>query len=170
VTEAQLIATTPEAPWLPPGSSAEVWVGEGCAAAEPVIIVRLLLTRRNASDSAEFFCVPTARGLDLPTRFLGVDSERERASDGLARLVHEVLGLSEVATRCVGYVRNVVPAPDGEYPHPTPRAHVPVFVPVTADAQPVMDGEWVALDRGRTELEARHWWPIVEHYLTTIAS
>lgn len=167
MTGAQLIATTPEAPWLPTGSSAEVWAGEDCAAAEPVIIVRLLLTQSSASGAAEFFCVPTARGLDLPTRFLGVAPEREGPSDGLAALVREVLGLNEVATRCVGYVRNVVPEPDGNYPHPAPWAHVPVFEAVAADVQPVVAGEWVELDQGRTELPARHWWPIVEHHLTT---
>lgn len=169
MTAARLIATTPDAPWLPPGSSAEVWAGADCASPEPAIIVRLLLPRRNISGQPEFFCVPTARGLDLPTRFLGDESERERASHGLARLVYDVLGHSEVTTRSVGFVRNVVPDPDAEYPHPTPWAHVPVFVAVD-DLPPIVDGEWVTVGRGRAELTSRHWWPIVEHYLTTIAA
>lgn len=166
MTEAHLIATTPDAPWLPPGSSAEVWAGTDCAAAEPAIIVRLLLAREGVSGCSEFFCVPTTRGLDLPTRSLVGDQERTRLSDGLTLLVGDVLGPGEVATRCVGYVRNVVPEPDRTYPHPTPWAHVPVFVAV-ASVRPVVDGEWVTPDRAGCELRSRHWWPIVEHHLAT---
>lgn len=164
MTDEHLVATTPEAPWLPPGSSAEVWAGEDCAPAEPVIIVRLLLSKRGPSGHPEFFCVPTGRGLDLPTRFLGAGDDRALPSEGLALLAHDVLGRSEISTRCVGYVRNVVPTPTDGYPHPTPWAHVPVFV--TAEAtRPVVDGEWITLDRARAGLTTRHWWRIVERHL-----
>lgn len=169
MTDAHLIATTAEASWLPPGSSAEVWAGEDCALAEPAIIVRLLLTKRGASGRPDFFCVPTRKGLDLPTRFLGPDHERLLPSEGLALLAHDVLGNREVSTRCVGYVRNVVPTPTDDYPHPTPWAHVPVFVTVDA-AKPVVDGEWITLNRGRAELTSRHWWPIAENHLVTAAA
>lgn len=127
-----------------PGSSADVWAGENCAPAEPAIIVRPLLTKRGSSGRPEFFCVPTGRGLDLPTRFLGAGDERALPSEGLALVADDVLGDSEVSTRCVGYVRNVVPTPTDDYSHPTPWAHVPVFVAVGA-AQPVVDGEWITL-------------------------
>ena len=161
----RLLAATEQAPWLPPGSAAEVWVGADCAVPEPAIIVRLLLTRRTGTDNPAFFCVPTAKGPDLPTRFLGTGHERVRPYDGLVLLLGDVLGDGDAATRCVGYVRNVVPRPDDSYPHPTPRAHVPVFVGLDA-GKPVADGEWVSLGRGRAELRSRHWWPIVEHHLT----
>jgi len=112
--------------------------------------------------------VPAGKGLELPTQFLGAGHERALPSEGLALLAHDVLGNSEIATRCVGYVRNVVPAPTDHYPHPTPWAHVPVFLAVDA-AQPVVDGEWLTLTRGRAALPRRHWWPIVEHHLRTAA-
>jgi hypothetical protein len=166
MTDGRLIAVTPEARWLPPGSVAEVWAGGDCAAAGPAIIVRLLVTQPDATGRARFFCVPTAKGLDLPTRFLGADDERAHPSEGLAHLAREVLGRNDVATRCAGYVRNVVPRPDSSYPHPTPWACVPVFVATDPD-MPVVDGEWVTLQRGRAELPSRHWWPIVEHHLAT---
>lgn len=169
MTKARLIATTADAPWLPPGSSAEVWLGEDCAPAESVIIVRLLLTRRGPAGDPEFFCVSTDKGLDLPTRFLGAGRERVPASEGLALLAYDVLGDSEIATRCAGYVRNVVPTPTADYPHPTPWAHVPVYVAVDP-VRPVVDGEWVTLDRARTELTARHWWPVVERHLSPTAA
>lgn len=165
MTEAELIATTPEAPWLPPDSTAEVWAGKDCRVPEPVIIVRLLVTRSGANGHPEFFCVPTAKGADLPTQFLGAGPEREDPSDGLGRLVEEVLG-REISSRCIGYVRNVVPNPDDTYAHPTPWAHVPVFEAVGARHLPIAAGEWVTMDRGRNELPSRHWWPIVEHHLT----
>lgn len=169
MTDEHLIATTAEAPWLPAGSSAEVWAGEDCALAEPAIIVRLLLTERGPCRRPKFFCVPTGKGLDLPTRFLGSGRERVPLSEGLTTLIHDVLGNTEIATRCAGYVRNVVPTPTDDYPHPTPWAHVPVFLAVDA-AEPVVDGEWIMLDRARTELASRHWWPIVEHHLKTAAT
>ena len=63
-----------------------------------------------------------------------------------------------------GYIRNVVPSPDGSYLHPTPYAHVPVFEP-TEPVDPVVDGRWLTLDSARADLSIRHWWPIVEHRL-----
>jgi hypothetical protein len=61
-------------------------------------------------------------------------------------------------------VRNVVPVPDADYPHPTPWAHVPVVV-VDGAPEPAVDGEWVDLASARDQLSTRHWWPIVEHHL-----
>ena len=169
MTAARLLGTTVGAPWLPPGSDAEVWVGDLDSLPEPSIIVRLLLTRRPGDGPARFFCVSSAKGLDLPTRFLELGLERSDPVSGLARLVAEVLGTREVATRCVGFVRNVVRQSDADYPHPTPWAHVPV-VAVAGDAEPVVAGEWVEVESARDTLGARHWWPIVEHHLRTAAT
>lgn len=169
MTGERLIGTTLEAPWLPPGGSAEVWAGDDCALPQPAIIVRLLVTRRQASGQNMFFCVPGAKGLDLPTRFLAIDHERAHPAAGLMPLLHDVLGSVDVATRCVGYVRNVVPEPDDAYPHPAPWAHVPVFL--AEDGMiPVVDGDWITVEGGRDVLRARHWWPIVESHLTTTAA
>lgn len=160
-----LIASTPDAAWLPPGSIAEVWAGQDCMPPEPAIIVRLLLTRpgTDAASWEQFFCVPTAKGLDLPTLFLGRGSARMTIQQGLDALCRDVCGTA-VPLKCVGFVRNVVPAPDASYPHPTPHAHVPVFVPRSASA-PTATGTWVDVVSGVPDLADRHWWPIVEHHL-----
>lgn len=160
----ELIAATADAPWLPAGSTAEVWRTDGTLP-EPAIIVRLLLL---SEETDRFFCVGTDRGLDLPTLFLG-RGERgcdgwDTLADGLVRLTTWVLG-RPVETRCIGYVRNVVPNPDDDYRYPTPYAHVPVVVPATP-AEPVLAGSWTSLAQGRESLTVRHWWPIVERALT----
>jgi hypothetical protein len=122
----QLIASTHEAPWLPSRSTAEAWAGRSCEVPEPSIIVRLLMTRE-ASGRAEFFTVPTYRGPDLPTLALTSGTERLSTADGLIALASTTHGNPDLAHRCVGFIRNVVPEPDPAYPHPTPWAHVPVI-------------------------------------------
>lgn len=161
--EESIITTTPEAPWLPPGSWAEAWGGADCKNFEPAVIVRLLLTRESEGER-EFFTVPTARGDDLPTLHLGPGEERLAAAEGFSRLLMAVIGHADVPTRCVGYVRNVVPRPDAQYPHPAPHAHVPVFL-IDAPAEPVVEGSWHTATSARSSLEARHWWPIVHNHL-----
>ncbi|GAA3685435.1 hypothetical protein GCM10022237_49870 [Nocardioides ginsengisoli] len=135
---------------------------------EPSIIVRLLLSRPTHRGS-EFFCVPTERGLDLPSLALATGPDRSSTADGLAALASSTHGRGRLEHRCVGYIRNVVPTPDPSYPHPSPWAHVPVFVPAKA-VEPTRDGVWRTLDAARAELSARHWWPIVEHDLTPAAT
>ena len=164
MADAQVIAVTADPPWLPSGSRAEVWAGDDCHPPDPVIIVRLLLTTPEAADPPQFFCVPTSKGLDLPSRFLGDGHDRLPPARGLAALAGDVLGTSEVETRCVGYVRNVVPRPAHDYAHPVPFAAVPVFAAVNA-SQPVTRGEWITADDGAAQLATRHWWPIVEAHL-----
>jgi hypothetical protein len=164
VTAARLLGTTVDAPWLPPGGDAEVWVGDLDSLPEPSIIVRLLLTRHPGDGPARFFCVPGAKGLDLPTRFLEPGPERSDPAIGVGRLVAQVLGVREVGTHCVGFVRNVVRQPDTGYPHPVPWAHVPVIA-VDGGPEPVVSGEWVDVESARDTLGGRHWWPIVEHRL-----
>lgn len=118
----RLITSVPSAPWLPAGSTAEAWAGDPCTVPDPCIIVRLLLVRR-AVDGAEFFCVPTFKGLDLPSLALTSGSTRMTTADGLASLASATYDSADVRHGCVGYIRNVVPKPDSSYPHPTPWAH-----------------------------------------------
>lgn len=151
------------APWLPPGSAAEVWVGDECAP-DPSIIVRLLLTATNDLGARTFFCVPTPKGLDLPTLFLGRDADRMSVGAGLAQLQRATLDDEGHTPRCIGYVRNVVPSPDASYPHPTPYAHVPVFL-AHEGTMPTVGGQWVTIDQAREDLAVRHWWPIVVNHL-----
>ena len=169
MTAARLLGTTVGAPRLPPGSDAEVWVGDLDSLPKPSIIVRLLLTRHAGDGPARFFCVPGAKGLDLPTRFLEPGPERSDPAIGVGRLVAQLLGVREVGTHCVGFVRNVVRQPGTGYPHPVPWAHVPVIA-VDRGLEPVVAGEWVEVESARDTLGARHWWPIVEHHLRTAAT
>lgn len=157
----QLLTSTPEAPWLPPGSVAEVWVGDDCTGFDPAVIVRLAIWRVRHGE-VSFFCVPSAKGLDLPTRFLGSGAVRESVEEGIAKLGSDVFGHPPTPERCIGYVRNAVPNPDEGYPHPTPCAHVPVFT-VTTEEPSIVEGQWLTIPRARRMLAGRHWWPIVEH-------
>lgn len=158
--DVRLIGSTPDAPWLPAGSTAEAWAGAGCAVPDAVIIVRLLLSRPGAAGP-ELFTVPTERGPDLPTQRL---SDATGWTDGLAALSERTCGRRDLGHRCIGYIRNVVPAPDAVYPHPVPWAHVPVFAP-SQPVEPVCDGTWVGLEASRPDLAVRHWWPVVERHL-----
>lgn len=168
MTDEHRISSVPAAPWLPSGSTAEVWAGRDCAIPEPCIIVRLLLVRHGA-DGVEFFSVPTHRGLDLPSLTLATGSTVMTAAKGVTVLASKTHGSADTRHLRVGYIRNVVPNPDSSYPHPTPWAHVPVFEPVEA-VEPSCDGAWMTLDSARSVLSTRHWWPVVEHRLATLGS
>lgn len=147
----RLVRTVSEPPWLPAGSSAEMWVGEDLDIPRPAVIVRLLVTRA----PGELFCVPTAKGPDLPTSFL---TTVHAWRPGVAGLCRDHLG-HEVATRCVGYVRNIVPEPDEAYSLPAPVANIPVFTPRDPGVEPLPDrGSWVSRDEARRLLRERHWW------------
>lgn len=64
----------------------------------------------------------------------------------------------------VGYVRNTVPAAPPGYPWPSPVAHFAVWRAAPPARLPA--GTWVPLhDPG--DLVERHWWPLVDHDLTT---
>ncbi|WP_218713408.1 hypothetical protein [Arthrobacter sp. BF1] len=167
MTDARLMTTAP-ALWLPQGSSAETWVGHDCQVREPVIVTRLLIVRRNSGSALEFFCVPSPKGANLPTRYLLADHAEESSLDGTAKLIREIFGHTALATRCVGFIRNVVPSPDENYKYPSPWAHIPVHL-VLSSAEPAVAGEWFDLNRGHAELSQQHWWRIVEHFLTTAA-
>jgi len=160
---AELLAVHRDAPWLPPGSSAEVWACNAAVGPDPAAIVRLLLTRHLFGREPEFFCVDSPKGLDLPSRFLGNGDRWERPAEGIAALSSEVTGQS-VEVLCVGYVRNVVPFPDDSYSLFTPNAHVPVYRAQTP-AAPIVHGERLTIKEGRNGLTARHWWRIVDHSL-----
>lgn len=111
----------------------------------------------------EFFTIPTRRGLDLPSLSLRKGAGYRTAAEGLQALLSQTVK-EPATTACVGYVRNVVPAPDPHYPHPAPLAHVPVFM-TGGPAEPAIPGSWVTLNYASNHLTSRHWWPIVEHQL-----
>lgn len=164
MSDERRIATTVDAPWLPAGGSAEVWVGNDCHVALPVIVTRLLVVRSNPSGALEFFCVPTPRGPNLPKRYLWGKGAHESSSEGTSRLMEDVFGNLGLANRCIGFIRNVVPTPGDGYTYPSPHAHVPVFL-ISETASPIISGAWFGLEQGQLELSDRHWWPIVEYWL-----
>jgi hypothetical protein len=171
----RLVRSVPGAAWLLAGGTAEIWVGDDLEVPQPSVIVRLLLRR----DPSELFCVRTPKGLDLPTLFLDGLSP----AAGVRELALRHLG-RDVATRCAGFVRNVVPVAGDSYRLPVPLAHVPVFTPHDPSAAPsaggtrgdaaggtgadatggtgadATGGTWVGAADASVLLAERHWWLI----------
>lgn len=145
-----MVLSTPDAPWLPPGSRAEVV--RSAVAPSPTCLVRLLLRR-----GAEVFCVPREQtaALDLPTRVVEASDPDGRAT--AARLALDVLG-QDARLVPVGFVRNVVAQDAPDYGWPVPVAH---FVVWEAMGVPVVDGEWVAARGAGSLLAERHWFPLL---------
>ena len=144
----QVIQSTVDAPWLPPGGVADVVLGGPVL--RPTGLVRLLLT-----DGDRVFCTRRDRSgkLDLPTARVGPGDP-----DGgiaLAELARHVVGETG-SLRYVGAVRNTVTVPTPEYEWPTPVAAFAVW---TTDSVPVVPGEWLAGSAGSV-LAERHWYPL----------
>lgn len=151
----QVIQSTVDAPWLPPGGVADVVLGGPVL--RPTGLVRLLLT-----DEDRVFCTRRdgSGKPDLPTAHVGAgDHDGAVAIAGLAR--HMVGG--PVPLRYVGAVRNTVTVPTPEYEWPTPVA---VFAVWTTDAAPVVAGEWIAGSAGSV-LAERHWYPLFRRLVTS---
>lgn len=144
----EVIASTVDAPWLPPGGVADVVLGGPVL--RPTGLVRLLLT-----DGDRVFCTRRdgSGKVDLPTARVGAGDHDGAVA--LAELVRQVLG-GPVPLRYVGAVRNTVRVPTPEYEWPTPVA---VFAVWTTDAVPVVPGEWLAGGAGSV-LAERHWYPL----------
>jgi hypothetical protein len=158
IESARLVRSIGGAAWLPAGGTAEIWAGDDVEVPEPSVIVRLLV-RRDEPGGADLFCVRTPKGLDLPSLFL----DGLTPAAGVRELALRHLG-RDVATRCVGFVRNVVPVADDSYRLPVPEAHVPVFTPRDASAAPV-GGTWAGAAEAPALLAERHWWLIASEAL-----
>ncbi len=145
-----VVRTAPDAPWLPPGSRAEVV--RSSVAPSPACLVRLLLRRGD-----EVFCVPREQtaALDLPTRVVGPSDPDGRVT--AARLALDVLA-RDARLMPVGFVRNVVAQDTPDYGWPVPVAH---FVVWEATGVPVVDGEWVEASGAGSLLVERHWFPLL---------
>lgn len=128
----EVIASTVDAPWLPPGGVADVVLGGPVL--RPTGLVRLLLT-----DGDHVFCTRRdgAGKLDLPTARVG--AEDHDGAVAIAGLACHVVG-GPVPLRHVGAVRNTVRVPTPEYEWPIPLA---AFAVSTTDATPVATGEWL---------------------------
>lgn len=150
-----LVRSTPDAPWLPPGSRAEVVLSS--TAPTPACLVRLLLRR-----GTEVFCVPREQtaALDLPTRAVepsGVDTSDPDGRATAERLARDVLGQAALLAP-VGFVRNVVAGDAPGYAWPVPLAH---FVVWDTTGVPAVEGQWVDARGPGSPLTERHWFPLL---------
>src|SRR6476661_4435753 len=105
----RVIEALPGAPWLPPGSRADVIASRQDEAPTNTVVVRLALLR-----GPDLLVVERPDGgWDLPTRTVGDQSP----AVGVAALVDGLMGSpTAVSPTLLGYVRNTVPAPDPRYP------------------------------------------------------
>ena len=157
----RVIQAVPGAPWLPPGSRADVISSRQDEAPANTVVVRLALMR-----GPDLLVVQRPDGgTDLPSALVG---ERSPAQ-ALAMLVDDLtgpprdVGQTGTAPRLVGYVRNTVPSPDADYPWPAPKACFALYASELPSAVVTDSGAWLALDRAEPELSQRHWWPLMEH-------
>lgn len=139
----EILHVTPDAPWLPAGSRAEVIASE--EAVTPVGLARLLIVSGGA-----IWCRPRegSGALDIPTRTVA-------SGDGEAEAREMATGLRDL--RPLGFVRNVVPSAGADYAWPTPVAHFRVW---TAIGTPSGEGAWVP----HGDLAARHWYPLFQRH------
>ncbi|MFZ4895825.1 NUDIX hydrolase [Plantibacter sp. Mn2098] len=143
-----LVHVTHDAPWLPPGSHADVVRSD--TPPHPMCVVRLLLR-----DADRVFCVPRTDGrLDLPMKPTAVTDHDGRAA--IHSLVESVVG-KDATVRFIGAVRNVVDAPEADYAWPTPLAHFGVWV---SGGTPRIDGTWVDIQDELSPVRDRHWYPL----------
>lgn len=135
-----------------------VLAGPAASAPTPTSMVRVLVTRRG-----ELLTVPRAdgRGLDIPSRRVGHGDAVEAC---VQRLLRSALGSVPPAV-LVGYVRNVVDQPTGDYPWPTPVAHFGVWH-CELPAHCEVGGRWLDAGEATSLVAERHWWPIAAHVMS----
>jgi hypothetical protein len=172
-TRERVVRSVPEAPWLPPGSRADVIASRQEQAPANTVLVRLSVLRgRDVLVVAR-----SDGGLDLPSRTVGDD----QVSRVIVQLQESVLGAAgRGAPHLLGYVRNTVPSPGPDYPWPAPQACFAVFLqqdpammhPGDAEDHPEDEvaGQpvrtlWLAPQRALAELSRRHWWPLLADVL-----
>ncbi|WP_157606228.1 MULTISPECIES: DUF4031 domain-containing protein [unclassified Phycicoccus] len=152
----RVVRAVPDAPWLPPGSRADVIASRQDDAPANTVVVRLVLLR-----GPDLLVVERPDGgADLPSRRVGDGSVPEAVGE----LVRELLGSpAALAPHLVGYVRNTVPTPDDGYPWPTPKACFAVFADRILESDDASVGTWRGWSDATAELSGRHWWPLVDH-------
>lgn len=150
----RVVMSTPGAPWLPPGSRADVIASRQDSPPPNTVVVRAVVRSAGAMLVVER---ADGRGLDLPTRTVG---DGEIAQDALWALGNDLGVLAEGAT-LLGYVRNVVAHPDSTYPWPTPTACFALFE-FTAPGLADVAGTWLPSASLAAELGDRHWWALID--------
>ncbi|WP_353951219.1 DUF4031 domain-containing protein [Knoellia sp. S7-12] len=149
----RVVESTPEAPWLPPGSRADVIASRQDNPPPNTVVVRAAI---HASGGLLVIERADGRGLDLPGRAVG---EGEGVEEAL-RMLGDTVGVPVGGAALLGYVRNVVPHPDAAYPWPTPTACFAVYS-VAADGGAVTTGIVLPPESQVAELGERHWWPLI---------
>jgi hypothetical protein len=154
----KVIRAVPDAPWLPPGSRADVIASRQEQPPTSTVVVRLALFRGPDLLVLERL----TGGFDLPSAPVGGLTPQE----ALGRLLAVVAGAGRVAApRLLGYVRNTVPAPDADYPWPVPKACFAVWH-TELDRRDDLGtgvGQWVRREQAAADLGDRHWWPLITH-------
>ena len=153
----RVVAAVPGAPWLPPGSRADVILSRQEDPPANTVLVRLALRR-----GGELLLVERDGGWDLPSQAVGA----EPLPVVLADLVGRLLGTpGAVAPRLLGYVRNTVPTPDADYPWPVPKACFAVYTDDLLLSDDTSAGTWFGLAEAARLVGGRHWWPLFDHGL-----
>ncbi|WP_082569489.1 DUF4031 domain-containing protein [Knoellia sp. Soil729] len=152
-TRERVVHSTTNPVWLPPGSRADVIASRQVDAPPRTVVVRAVIS---SGRGMLVVSRPDGAGHDLPTRSV---AEGESARQALESLGAD-LGIGLGDATLVGYVRNVVPAPDRGYPWPAPTACFAVFALSVGGSGPAT-GTWCPPERQEAELGERHWWPLV---------
>ncbi|WP_346767721.1 DUF4031 domain-containing protein [Knoellia koreensis] len=152
----KVIASVPDASWLPPGSRADVIASRQENPPSHTVVVRLALFR---GDDVLVLDRSDGGGPDLPSAPVG-DATPAQALDLLHRVVTGVDAPPDL--RLIGYVRNVVQQPDDDYPWPTPSAAFTVWQREVGPDATVLAGRWLQPADQAAQLGTRHWWPLLE--------
>lgn len=149
----RVVQSTPDAPWLPPGSRADVIASRQDNPPPNTVVVRAAV---RAEQGLLVVDRPDGAGLDLPSRSVEPGGSAESALEALCA----GLGVGPAGASLLGYVRNVVRNPDDTYHWPTPHACFAVFAVPLGAASPSV-GTWCAPARQEQELGGRHWWALL---------
>jgi len=152
-TRERVVHSTPGAPWLPPGSRADVIASRQVDAPPRTVMVRAVV---RGDRGLLVVARPDGTGVDLPTRAVERGENAARALDALGA----GLRIGARGATLLGYVRNVVPTPGPGYPWPVPTACFALFALSTNGAEPAT-GTWCPPESQEVELGERHWWPLV---------
>jgi hypothetical protein len=152
----RVVQAVPGAPWLPPGSRADVIASRQDEPPANTVVVRLALLR-----GPDLLVVQRSDGgWEIPTRAVGAQTPQA----ALRALVDDLMGSPiALSPTLLGYVRNTVPAPDADYPWPVPKSCFAVYTAWLPPAGDADHGVWRALGSAGPELSQRHWWPLMEH-------
>ena len=156
----RVVQAVPGAPWLPPGSRADVIASRQDEPPANTVLVRLALLRG-----------PRPAGGRTPGRRLGParpGGGRHGRARRWRRWCDDLMGApTPCRRRLLGYVRNTVPTPDADYPWPVPKACFAVYTTASLRrTRPATAPGWRPIRR-RSRTVERHWWPLIGTWART---